>query len=97
MKLKKADFVAQIVEKFAGKYTKSEVQEIVNSFLALFTDNLKDNQRITIAPLGTFFNRVRKERTIKHPKTGEMVDVKKGLVPAFKPSVTIKRNVNETA
>ncbi len=94
MKLKKADFVAQIVEKFAGKYTKSQVQEIVNSFLALFSETLKGDQRITIAPLGTFFNRVRKERTIKHPKTGEMVDVKKGLVPAFKPSVTMKREVN---
>jgi nucleoid DNA-binding protein len=95
MKLKKADFVAQITENFAGKYSMSEVREIVNNFLSLLTDNLKTDQRITIAPLGTFFNRVRKERTIKHPKTGEMVDVKKGLVPAFKPSVTIKRSVNE--
>ncbi len=94
MKLKKADFVAKITEKFESKYSQTEVKKLVNAFLEVLTDSLKENERITIAPLGTFFNRVRKGRTIKHPLTGESIDVKPGLVPAFKPSVTIKREVN---
>ena len=78
-------------EEFAQKYTKKELSEIVNSFIGVLFEKLTLDERIYIAPLGTFFNRKRKQRTIKHPFTGNLVEVKEGLVPAYTPSSTIKK------
>ncbi len=94
MKFNKEYVLGKLQEQFADKYTKTELREIINGFLDVVAGVFRENGRITIAPLGTFFNRVRKARTMKHPSNGEIVAVKEGFTPAFKPSVTMKREVN---
>jgi nucleoid DNA-binding protein len=94
MKLNKEYVLGKLQEQFAEKYTKAELREIVNTLLEIVANVFRENGRLTIAPLGTFFNRVRKARTMKHPSNGEIVEVKEGFTPAFKPSVTMKRTVN---
>ena len=94
MKLNKDYVLGKLQQAFGEKYTKTELRDIVNTLLEIVANVFRENGRLTIAPLGTFFNRVRKARTMKHPSSGEIVDVKEGLTPAFKPSVTMKREVN---
>lgn len=94
MKFNKEYVLGKLQEQFADKYSKAELREIVNSLLAIVANVFRENGRLTIAPLGTFFNRVRKARTMKHPSSGEIVEVTEGFTPAFKPSVTMKREVN---
>lgn len=94
MKLNKDYVLDKLQQQFGEQYTKTELREIVNTLLNIVADVFRENGRLTIAPLGTFFNRVRKARTMKHPSSGEMIQVKEGFTPAFKPSVTMKREVN---
>lgn len=94
VKVTKNASIDALYEALEGKYNKTELKTIVNKFLEVIAENLKNNGRVTISPLGTFFNRVRKARTMKHPSSGEMIQVAEGLTPAFKPSATIKREVN---
>lgn len=94
MKLNKKYVLDRLEEQFVGKYTKTELRDILDTLLEIVASVFRNNHRLTIAPLGTFFNRVRKARTMKHPSTGETVEVKEALRPAFKPSTTIKRVVN---
>ena len=94
MKLKKDDLLQSLTETFGEKYSKRELREIINAFLAQVKNVYLQNGRVTISPLGTFFNRPRKARVMKHPSSGETIQVKEGFTPAFKASATIKREVN---
>lgn len=94
MKLNKKYVLDRLEEQFVGKYTKTELRDILDTLLEIVASVFRKNHRLTIAPLGTFYNRVRKARTMKHPSTGETVEVKEALIPAYKPSTTIKRVAN---
>ncbi len=89
MTITKADIVEAIVEKTGIE--KKDVALVLNEFIQVVQDSMKNNDRIEIRGLGVFKNRQRKGRITRNPKTQKEVEIPDRLVPVFKPSKILKK------
>ena len=89
--IKKDKLAQQIAEKF--DIPKKTVVEILNYFVELIAQNIKQGNKVKIAGLGTFKVRERKARTAINPKTGEKITVPAKKVPRFTPAKELKELV----
>lgn len=67
----------------------------VESFVAVMTERLKDNDQLNVSGFGVFEVKMRKERVSVNPKTGQRFLVPPKIVPAFRPSSKLKDKFNE--
>ena len=86
--VKRDKLAQQIAEKF--DMPKKTVVDILNYFVELIAQNMKQGNKVKIAGLGTFKVRERKARTAINPKTGEKITVPAKKVPRFTPAKELK-------
>ncbi len=73
-------------------YNYSEVKNILDIIISKFREYLRDNDKIEIRGLGTFYTREHKGRYVHH-KT-KIIDSKNHYVTLFKESSTLQKSVN---
>ncbi|MBR1947601.1 MAG: HU family DNA-binding protein [Bacteroidaceae bacterium] len=67
----------------------------VDSFVAVMTERLKENDQLNVSGFGVFEVKMRKERVSVNPKTGQRFLVPPKIVPSFRPSSKLKDKFNE--
>ncbi len=71
---------------------KKKIESIVNTFIAVIQEELKQNGSVKIEGLGSFSMRVRNSYTIKDANTGKVKEMPKSVYIDFRPSKKIKRD-----
>jgi len=88
----KAEFVEKLAQE-AG-LTKTQAKEVLESFLAQTTKNLKKLGRVALSGLGTFEVVKRAKRKGRNPRTGEAVTIKAHKAVRFRPAKALKDAVS---
>ena len=78
-----------------SEYTRNTVKDVCSAFLAKLRENIVAGNSVTIKTFGTFSSKVRAARTGRNPITGESLEIPDRMTIKFKPSVTMKKEVNE--
>jgi DNA-binding protein HU-beta len=89
--MKKTALINAIVEK--TDLSKSNVQKVLDSFIEIVTDQLKQKEEVQITGFGKFYTRKQKERVMHSALTGKAVHVPEKVLPAFKPGSTLKKEL----
>ncbi len=85
----KSDIIDAIYRDNEG-YQLKQIKIITGFFVSSISDALKDGTNVEIRGLGTFEVVPVKERTIRNPKTGDMIKVSSHCKVHFKPSKDLK-------
>lgn len=82
----------QIVREVAKNcnYAKWEVNEILEAFIGVVSNQLKSGGEVSINNFGRFKHRYYKPRKGSHPRTGESINICDRAVIQFTPSPSIK-------
>ena len=90
---------ADIIDRVASGtgLTKIETEAVINGFLTVIKEALKNEERIEIRGFGSFRVQERAPRTARNPRTNEEVMVESCFVPVFKPSQHFRNDVMEAA
>ncbi|MFP4521991.1 MAG: HU family DNA-binding protein [Fibrobacterota bacterium] len=91
----KQDIVNEVSK--ATGLTYSDTKIAVEEFMKTVGDILQQGHNIEIRGFGTFLTKIRKPRPARNLKTGEVVPLKKRVVPLFKFSSSLKDEVNKLA
>ena len=85
---------AEIVKRMsdASGWPKAGSERALRAALAGIRASLKRGGPVTLVGFGTFSVARRKPRTVKNPRTGQMVTVA-GRIPRFRPSKEMKQAV----
>lgn len=85
-----------LIEKLYVDYncTKKDAEILVNAVFDTIHDALVAGDKVSISRFGTFEVRERSAKVCKNPKTGEPIEVAASKAPAFKPSKTLKADIN---
>lgn len=84
----KTDLVNEIAEK--SGLTKAAVNQVLECFLEVVTDTLKEGSSVRLTGFGSFMARLRPEMVARNPKTGESVHVAAVYVPFFRAGKNLK-------
>jgi DNA-binding protein HU-beta/integration host factor subunit beta len=85
-----------IVEEIARRtgMTQAETKAVLEGLLDAISSTLRDGKNIEIRGFGRFKVRVRRARTARNPRTGELVQVEGGVKPVFEASRELKALLN---
>ncbi|MEG9862269.1 MAG: integration host factor subunit alpha [Parvularculales bacterium] len=75
--------------------SRSESSALVNALFDEIVKGLKESGRVKLSSFGTFILRDKKKRMGRNPKTGEAVPIEPRRVLVFRPSQTMKSQINE--
>ena len=75
--------------------TPAEAVASVESFVAVMTERLKENDQLNVSGFGVLEVKMRKERVSVNPKSGQRFLVPPKVVPAFRPSNKLKDKFKE--
>ena len=75
-------------------FSKKISESLIDDFLDIIEQNLKDEKRLKLSKFGTFSVREKKSRIGRNPKTKEEKTITKRNVVLFKPSKEFKEFVN---
>ena len=75
-------------------FSKKISEVILDDFILLIIDNLKESKKIKITNFGTFFIKRKKSRIGRNPKTKVIKMISERDVVIFKPSKFIKNYIN---
>ena len=70
--------------------SKASSERIVNTFLDIVKDSLREGESVTFVNFGTFDRAERAPRAYKSLQTGETETTKKKRVPVFRPGKELK-------
>lgn len=73
--------------------TQADTKIVVEEFIETVSQILEEGKNIEIRGFGTFYTKVRKPRPARNPKTGDVVPLKKRVVPLFKYSNELKKRI----
>lgn len=90
----KHDLIASVA-KFTG-LTQADTKIVVEELLETLAKYLEEDKTIEIRGFGTFYTKVRKPRPARNPKTGEVVPLERRMVPLFKYSNEMKKQITES-
>ncbi|GAK09757.1 HU family DNA-binding protein [Geomicrobium sp. JCM 19038] len=90
--MNKADLIRVVAEK--SELTKKQSETAVNAIFETITENLQNGERVQLIGFGQFETRKRDARKVRNPRTGEEIEVKASMSPAFKPGKRLKQAVN---
>ena len=68
----------------------ADVNSNVEALLSAMVERLKDNDQLNISGFGVFEVKMRNEKVLVNPKTGQRMLIPPKLVPAFRPSSKLK-------
>ena len=75
-------------------FSKKISENLIDDFLSLILDNLKNEKKLKLSKFGTFSIRTKKSRTGRNPKTKEQKTISNRDVVLFKASKEFKDLVN---
>jgi nucleoid DNA-binding protein len=90
----KADLVKAVSSETG--YARKDVAVIVDTFLSMVKEKMKEGNHIEIRQFGTYKLKVRSSRVGRNPKTNETVQVAARVIPTFKFSREFKQEVLAT-
>jgi integration host factor subunit alpha len=93
MAMTKAELVSIISEKCS--YNTSASAEIVEQVFQILKETLEKGETVKISGFGNFSVREKKPRKGRNPKTGEELIISGRRVLTFKPSVKLRKVVNQ--
>ena len=67
---------------------------MVEDVFEIILDTLANGEKVKISDFGNFEVRQKKTRKGRNPQTGEAIEISARRVLIFKPSVTLKRELN---
>lgn len=87
---------AELVEKIAkdADVTKATAGRALDSFISTVKTQLNRGDSITLVGFGTFFTSKRAARSVRNPRTGNVMKVEEGRVPKFRPGKALKAASN---
>lgn len=87
-----------LIKEIANRTEKSvaDVGIIINSFMEVVGDKLKDNEKVSLIGFGTFEAKESAERIGKNPRNpSEQIVIPAKMRPSFKASKKLKDKLNE--
>ena len=69
---------------------KREIEKMLEKLISTVQNALKAGEKVSVAGLGTFVVKEKKERMARNPKTGESVHVPAKKAPKFRPGKELK-------
>lgn len=90
--MKKADLVRSIATN--TDLTQKDADNALSVMVDAISEALADGQEVSLRGLGKFTVQQRGERNARNPQTGEMVKLPASRAVRFKPSQTLKDQVN---
>ena len=75
-------------------FSKKISENLLEDFLSIILNELKNNKKVKISNFGTFEIRYKKQREGRNPKTREKKIIKARNVVLFKPSKDFKKFIN---
>lgn len=87
----------EIIEHLATESGCSKVscEKMVSLIIKSITHGLQKEGKVQIAGFGTFTVRSRKAHSVRHPQTGEMLQLNKSRTVGFRPGSELKYTVND--
>ncbi|MBE6267833.1 MAG: HU family DNA-binding protein [Bacteroidaceae bacterium] len=82
------EFISALAKKTG--VTVADATANVETLLSTIIARLKDNDQLNISGFGVFEVKMRKEKVLVNPKSGERMLIPPKLVPAFRPSSKLK-------
>jgi integration host factor subunit beta len=89
----KRDLIEEVV-KLYPRFSRRDVEVMVNTVFDSMTDALSRGERIEIRSFGSFVVKRRQAREGRNPKTGTIVNVNAKRVPFFKVGKELRLRVN---
>lgn len=89
----KKDLVGTIAEETG--LTQADAKIVVEELLETIAEILEDENSIEIRGFGTFYSKVRKPRPARNIRTGEVVPLKKRVVPLFRFSSDLRLKIDQ--
>ncbi len=89
--MNKADIIDRIA--IGTGLTKLETEAVVNGFIHVVIEALKEGESIELRGFGTFKVQHRAARTARNPRTNEELQVPARNVPVFKPSKDFRSTI----
>lgn len=90
--MNKSELVDSIAEK--SGLTKKDADKALQATIDSVREAMCSNDKVSLVGFGSFEVRYRKERAGRNPATGEAMTIAASYVPAFRPSKTLKEEVN---
>ncbi len=91
--MNKTELIAITAEK-AGM-TKKDAERAVSAAFEAIAAELANGQKVQIAGFGIFEVKERQARTGRNPRTKETIEIPASKLPAFKPSKTLKDQIDK--
>ena len=88
--MNKTDLIKELAKVVS---TKKEAHKAVNCILSSIKDALINKETVEIAGFGSFKIAQRAARKVRHPKTGEEIDIPERVVVKFVPGKALKEAV----
>ena len=88
---------SQLIERIADKQDRLQNEDIklaVHSSFDYLVQALSLGKRIEIRSFGSFSLHFKKPKTMRNPKTKELIDIPGRNIPHFKPSSVVKSRLN---
>ena len=89
----KRDLIREIQEDTRLK--KSDVSSVIDSFIRIVEESLKDGDSVQLLSFGTFKTEIRKPRIGRNVVKGETLHIPGKIIPVFKPGDRLKRVVTK--
>ena len=88
---------SELIKKVAvdTEFDEESVEKILNSVLSIIAKTLKEKESVSVHGFGKFFTRHYSTRRCYNVKTGEMIEIKPSLQPAFSPGPKLRKTLNK--
>ena len=93
MKMNKSDLVIKISNKLVH-LKKIDIEEATGQLTGFITKTLSRKDRVEIRQFGTFSTRKSAARLARNPKTGTSISVQSKFHTYFRPSKSLKEEIN---
>ncbi len=90
----KTDLVEKLHEAF-DDLTKQQAAEYVETIFSLMKETLAKGESLKLSRFGTLLVREKKQRVGRNPQTGEPMAIKARRVVNFKPSQSLRDDINK--
>ena len=89
--MNKAELIDKIAE--GADVSKQTATQMLEVFMQSITSAISKGDQVSLINFGTWSVKERSARTVRNPRTGELIDVKETKVPAFKAGKALKEAV----
>lgn len=89
--MNKGELVDSIAEK--ALVTKKQADAVLTAAIDTIIEAVASGDKVTLVGFGSFEPRTRAQREGRNPKTGEKMEIKATIVPAFSPGKMFKQAV----